>query len=74
MSKEINETVENKTKKGNKKMKITEKTVKVTSIIKSVLVIIAIIGSFIGGMAYQTYDNNRINSEVKAQVKSFTQE
>lgn len=66
-----------KNKKVNKNMDQAPKepkapkTIKVSTVIISVIVILALIGSFIGGIAYKSYDQNRITSEAAALVQTL---
>ena len=47
------------------------KTIKVSTVIISVIVVIALVGSFIGGITYKSYDQNRITSEAAALVQTL---
>ena len=47
------------------------KTIKVSTVIIAVAVTVALIASFIGGIAFKTHDQNRVEASAKSLVSSL---
>lgn len=61
-------------KKETKKMKLSDKTIKVTTIIKFVIIISLIALSFVAGWNSNTAYNNAHQAEVKASAKALVED
>lgn len=47
------------------------KTIKVKTVIVSIIIVLALVGSFIGGIVYEKNDQVRVNKEAAKLIKSL---
>lgn len=59
------------TKEIKEKTPKAPRVIRVKTVVISVLVVLAMVGSFVGGIIFETHDQNRIQTEAKNIVSSL---